>query len=542
MKFLLSFLFSFLCISAFTQVIISEYSASNLNQFEDNYGKFEDYIELHNPTSDALSLGGWYISDKTSNPQKWKLPEETMITPNGYLIIWCSGRDEVRNGHYHSNFKLTQTKGNEFVVLSNRGGTIVEEHPMELTLLGHSRVKDADGSWMISTNPSPGQATEASISKYTNTPSIEIEAGYYTDTQMVAITNNEPATILRYSLDGWAPTENSKVYTEPIEISKTTVIKARSFSQDPKILPGKIDFKTVFINEDYTVPVISIAADSVQILANGEGHIRPIGSIEYFNVDKERSSFSYGELNRHGQDSWRNDHRSLDWVSRDEMGYNKELNEQLFSYSDRDGYQRFMLRASGDDNYPATDANFHNGSCHVRDEYVQQLAYDGNLKLDIRAVERAVVFLNGDYWGLYSPRERPADHDYTDYYYDQDKYSLQYLLTWGRTWAEYGGVKGLNDWAELRDFILNEDMGVPENYQRVKDEMQILGLIDYFIINMVAVSSDWINYNTGWWRGMDPEGDHKKWGYILWDNDATFDYYINYSGVPNTQPNATTPG
>ena len=24
----------------------------------------------------------------------------------------------------------------------------------------------------------------------------------------------------------------------------------------------------------------------------------------------------------------------------------------------------------------------------------------------------------------------------------------------------------------------------------------------------------------------------------MWDNDATFDYYINYSGVPNTNPDA----
>ena len=58
------------------------------------------------------------------------------------------------------------------------------------------------------------------------------------------------------------------------------------------------------------------------------------------------------------------------------------------------------------------------------------------------------------------------------------------------------------------------------------------------IINLNTVASDWLNYNTGWWRGLDPEGDHKKWGYILWDNDATFDYYINYSGVPNTDPDA----
>jgi hypothetical protein len=63
-------------------------------------------------------------------------------------------------------------------------------------------------------------------------------------------------------------------------------------------------------------------------------------------------------------------------------------------------------------------------------------------------------------------------------------------------------------------------------------------MIDYFTVNLNVVASDWLNYNTGWWRGLNPEGNHKKWGYILWDLDATFDYYINYSGVPNTNPDA----
>ena len=61
---------------------------------------------------------------------------------------------------------------------------------------------------------------------------------------------------------------------------------------------------------------------------------------------------------------------------------------------------------------------------------------------------------------------------------------------------------------------------------------------DYMLVNLNVVASDWMNYNTGWWRGLNPEGDHKKWGYILWDLDATFDYYINYSSVPNISPDA----
>ncbi len=220
------------------------------------------------------------------------------------------------------------------------------------------------------------------------------------------------------------------------------------------------------------------------------------------------------------------------------MGYSKAVQAKLFNYSDRDEYQRFMMRASGDDNYPAINDDAHEGSTHVRDEYVHTLAQTGNLKMDLRAVERVIVFLNGDYWGVYGLRERPVDHDYTQEVYDQDKYHLQYILTWGNTWTEYGGQQALDDWLELRDFVLSNDMGDSTNYQYFKDQFQVQSLIDFMIINLAVVSSDWLNYNTAWWRGIHPDGGHKKWGYSLWDNDATFDYYINYSGVPNTDPDA----
>ncbi|MEO6132162.1 MAG: CotH kinase family protein, partial [Saprospiraceae bacterium] len=282
----------------------------------------------------------------------------------------------------------------------------------------------------------------------------------------------------------------------------------------------------------------SIAGDSLQDLANGTREIRPVGSIESFGTDGLRKASSYGELNAHGQDSWVNDQRSLDWISRDEMGYSKAIKQKLFDYSDRDEYQRVIFRAAGDDNYPATPAPEHIGSCHLRDDYAQTLAKLGGLQLDERTSDRCIVFLNGEYWGVYSIREIPDDHDYTDYYYQQGKYDIQFLETWGDTWSAYGGDRAKNEWNELRRFILGNDMSDPANYQKAKDSIDLLSMIDYFLVNLNVVTSDWLNYNTGWWRGLDEIGGHKKWGYILWDLDATFNYYINYSGVPNTNYNA----
>ncbi len=524
------------------QVVINEYSASNLNSFYDSFDRTEDWIEIYNAGSSTVNISGWYISDKESNPGKWEIPEGTFLPAGGFLTFWCSGRDKVVNGEYHTNFKLAQTTGNDFIVLANADEEILESYTMDLTLVEHSRCRITDGAseWRICTQPTPGTSNDAApkFIGYTTTPELSLEAGFYEGSQVVGIINNLPNSTLHYTLDGTNPTTSSPIYSNAIQIDTTTVVKARVFSNDPTILPGKMTFRTYFIDETFSLAVFSVAADQVVSLANGEGALIPIGSLEYFNTNRELEATSFGSLNRHGQDSWVLPHRSLDWISRDEMGYSKAVNAPLFSYSDRDEYQKFMFRNSGDDNYPAINDAAHQGSAHIRDEYVQTLSQEGGMELDLRAVERVVLFLNGQYWGVYGMRERPVDHDYTDEYYDQGKYDIQYLSTWGTTEIEYGGQQALIDWVNFRDFVLNNDMSDSANYEVVTDSLNVLSLIDYMIVNLNVVASDWLNYNTGWWRGRNPDGDHKKWGYILWDLDATFDYYINYSGVPNTNPDA----
>ena len=81
-------------------------------------------------------------------------------------------------------------------------------------------------------------------------------------------------------------------------------------------------------------------------------------------------------------------------------------------------------------------------------------------------------------------------------------------------------------------------MATPANFQYVTDRFDEKSLVDYVAVNMFTVCSDWLNWNTAWWRGLDSTGTHLKWGMMLWDNDATFGHYINYTGIPNTTPTA----
>jgi hypothetical protein len=535
--FVLLTIISFL--NAQSQVVINEYSASNLKQFLDNFGKGEDWIELYNGGSSAVIVGGYYLSDDSLAPLKYQLPTGTSIAANGFIRIWASGRGLMASNNIHANFKLTQTKKGERIILSNASGTVIDAVKLSKeTKNTHSIGRKPNGSnnWGIFTSPTPNATNNNATFyvDYANRPTASMAPGFYTGTQTVSFSSTDPNAVIRYTTNGYEPTAASTLYTGPISISATAVLKAVNFSTTSNTLPSFIEFNTYFINDSSSLPVVSVSGTDLDLLLAGNGTLRPFGSYEYFSKAGIRTARTYGEFNRHGQDSWPLNQKGIDFVSRDECGYNATIKEKLFELSTRDKFQRVIMRAGGDDNYPANFQPQNAGSAHMRDAYVQNLAIRGKLNLDCRTSAKALMYRNGQYWGVYDIRELPDDHDYTDYYYNQGKYSLQYLLTWGNTWAEYGGQAAINQWNNFANFILNNNMTVAANYQKVTDSLDVKSLVDYVLVNSFTVCSDWINYNTGWWRGMDPAGSHKKWGYILWDNDATFGFYINYTGIPNT--------
>lgn len=394
-------------------------------------------------------------------------------------------------------------------------------------------------SWAIFTSPTPSASNSTTpYVDYADKPDFSIPAGFYPTAQTVIVTTTEPNSVVRYTTDGSLPTGTSTAYLAPISVTTTKCVKAITISADPSILPSFIEFETYFINVSHTLPVVSINGTQLTTLANGSGSLAPFGSCEYFDTAGVKTTQSYGEFNKHGRDSWANSQRSLDFVSRDEMGYNHSLEELLFNTTTMNNFQRIILRAAGDDNYPADHHTANLGSAHLRDAFVHNVALNGNLNVDVRRGSKSVVYLNGAYWGVYDLRDNPDQHDNTEFYYGQDKYNLYMRKRWGNAWSEYGGTAATSDWATVYNYIMSNNMALTPNYQWVDNRLDVTSLVDYVLINMFSVCSDWLNWNTCWWRGLDSTGTHLKWGYQLWDNDATYGHYINYTGIPNTTPTA----
>jgi len=106
-----------------TSLVISEFMVSNaseapLTQGEllDEDGKASDWIEIHNPTSKTVNLGGWYLTDDANELDMWEFPA-VPIGPDEYKVVFASGMDRrASDGELHTNFKLKASRGSLFLV------------------------------------------------------------------------------------------------------------------------------------------------------------------------------------------------------------------------------------------------------------------------------------------------------------------------------------------------------------------------------------------------------------------------------------------
>jgi hypothetical protein len=144
--------------------IISEFMASNANTIDDGLGNASDWIEIYNPSDSALDLGGWHLSDSSSNPTKWTFPT-TVLGANQYLLVFAS--NQANTGfidpldYRHTTFALSA--GGEYLGLTDASGAVVSEFaptfPPQAADISYGI--DNSGSEVFFNHPTPGAANDS---------------------------------------------------------------------------------------------------------------------------------------------------------------------------------------------------------------------------------------------------------------------------------------------------------------------------------------------------------------------------------------------
>lgn len=69
-----------------------------------------DWIELHNTTDQDIDISGWYLSDSNSDLKRYRIPDDTILQANGYILF-------TQSQHFGSAFGLSEL--GERIVLSS---------------------------------------------------------------------------------------------------------------------------------------------------------------------------------------------------------------------------------------------------------------------------------------------------------------------------------------------------------------------------------------------------------------------------------------
>jgi len=106
--------------------IISEFMAINDSFLADEDGDCSDWIEIHNPGPDPVSLLDWCLTDEKGDTDPWRFPD-VELAPGEQLVVFASDKDRaVAGGELHTDFKLSGD-GEYLALLMPDGVTAVSE-------------------------------------------------------------------------------------------------------------------------------------------------------------------------------------------------------------------------------------------------------------------------------------------------------------------------------------------------------------------------------------------------------------------------------
>jgi len=512
MKLITSALFGIACAFAFpafsqAQVLVNEVMASNNATITDpDYGESSDWVELYNAGSSDVDLGGYYITDNLNTPDKYQLPNGTVIKAGGYLLIWCDGNATG----LHTGFKLSAD--GESVGLYNPSLEPVDAMSFDVQLLdiSYGRRQDDPNEWAYFATATPGAANGYDC--YTgksNQPMILTRGGFISGSVTVPITNDLGGDV-HYTLDGSVPTTSSPIYTEPLTFTSTTVLRARIIEEGK--IPGNVVTESYFIDEAFAghgLPVVSIVTDNDNFWGTDGIYTQdfkpdwevPVNIEMFLNNGSDRSVFNESAgIKINGLYSWQLPQKMLGVYFKKKYGESK-LEYKLFVDDKRDSFDDFALRASGSDwSYTL-----------MRDGLVHQASRKGNMNLDLMAFRPCVVYVNGEFLGVHNIREK-VNSDYIKQHYGLS--ASTYDMVEGGDTPEVGVA---DNWIDFFDKVQSANLADDATFAEMANEMDVENFTDYIIAE--AYSTNWsLDHNTMVWKTH--EGG--KWRWILMDTDRGF--------------------
>ncbi len=466
--------------------------------------------------------GGWYFFNAPT-------PGSTNTTSTGYEALLQAPSFSHSGGFYNASFSLNITADPDAIILY----TLDSSDPDEANLAGVTYTYK--NQYPQNPGNSFGPILNGSYRTFSYTAPLSI-------TDRSTEQNRLTGRSSTYDQSPW--------YAPASPVFKGTVIRARAVKGGH--MPSEIVTHTFFVTPEaqarYTLPVVSISMQENLLFGYEEGIYTAGKTFDDWRTQNPGAQADGGVMANYHRDGdaaeypghveifdpqagtiidqrmgmrihggWSRSFptKSLRLYARNEYG-KSHFDYPLFSERSSTEYKRLLLRNSGND-WDHT---------YFRDAAIQAVA--SPLNIDRQAYRPAVVFLNGEYWGLLNMRERYDKH-YLNRMYGVDAENLD-ILENNRT-PDEGDAAHYN---ATISYIQANGLVQDQHYEHIKTRIDVDNFIDYQIIQIFARNTDWPGNNIKFWRLKTsqyqpgaPYGHDGRWRWMLYDTDFGFGIWDN---------------
>lgn len=437
--------------------------------------KEDDWVEIVNISDEIVNLNDYYLSDSLDDLTAYQLPM-VKLKPGLYYVV-----------------SLSDAAG--FSISSNRDRLYLSDSEDIIDYIAIPELYPAKsygrspGSAVCSyyDNATKGKKNGTGFSQISGTPQILTNPGIYNSISSVVVEFEQDKSIY-YTTDGSSPSTDSLLYTGPIELSKTTIIRA-VLCEEGK-LPGQVLTYPFIINENESLPVLSIVTDSGKT-NNMSKDYDTAGNITYYN-GADSFSINCG-ITLSGNTSVNLKKKSFNVYFRSCYG-ETELNYALFD-SEISTFSSLNVRAGQDYEYLI-----------FRNELWEDICLETTSNVLCQHSQYVAVYLNGSYHGIYALKENLSKSMYASYK-GVEKSSVEVL--------KLPAFRSDSFYTDVFTFCKENDMRDLENYQHFTELCDVESFVDYFLIQGFCGNNDLVR-NVRLYRSQE---NGLKWSFAFFDLD-----------------------
>lgn len=450
---------------------IWEVMTANDTYLPQKLGECFDWVELRNVSDQELDLSGYSISDDPETPGMHVLSSRTLAPGESFIVILSTEADVAKPGFEQALFSLNAREDQLF--LFGPDGALLDYVYLKEIPAGFSYGRSEQQGGFSYMEPSPANPNNAGYRLISGAIVSSYVPGVYVQQEDYTVTLEARGEIY-YTTDGSVPTERSSRYTEPLEIGKTTVVRA--VSVEPGKLASDVYTATFVVGPGHTLPVVSLVTDPSHlwgpngIYKNGDIDVKEIrvpSNVAYSGSD---GSFSMDcSMNMHGATTVTSFDKKT-FALRFQDQYDGPLEYDVFEDGEVTRFSSLLIRTAHESSF----------SSQMHDTVIHDVASQCTDQLLTQKYKYAALYLNGEYWGLYAIRERHSAEHYASYMdVPADTVQIVRYMTDER-----------NSLNQLYKFLDSNSLLYEENYAYVKSILDVESFADWLIFEVYMDNID----------------------------------------------------